>query len=69
MKLLFTQSAIPFILEALDIKTNIPHDKIGAFYNGKIYGKDLLSIINLGDDLKTNSALAQPGRAPSLHVG
>jgi hypothetical protein len=41
-----------FVLEALDIKTDIPINKIGAIYKGRIYEKGLLGIIQLYEDMQ-----------------
>ena len=61
-KITFTKKALPFILKALDIKTDIPHDKIAAIYknnNGNvlIIKNDLLSIMEFVDN--KNGDIAQ----------
>ncbi len=58
-KIIFDRQSLPFILKALKIKTDIPLDEIGGFYNGKIYRHDLCSIIELSEDIKENEVLAR----------
>lgn len=41
------------------MKTDIPHDEIGGIYKGKIYRHDLLSIIELAEDIKKDEVLAE----------
>ena len=48
------EKALKFILDALNIQTNLPLNDIGYIYKGKCYEKGLLGAIKLCEDKQNN---------------
>lgn len=55
-KILFDEKSTQFVLDALNIKTDIPIENIGGFYKGKIYEKDLFSIMELAEEIEKDKS-------------